>query len=102
VKDITTRLLRVAGLSLPIHAFLHAAYFTIRSGGKTVITFLFDSVYTWLVPVVLAWYLTRFTTLDIVMVYFAVQFVDVVKVIIGALMLRSDFWANNVVADKQD
>ena len=102
VKDITTRLLRVAGLSLPIHAFLHAAYFTIRSGGKTVITFLFDSVYTWLVPVVLAWYLTRFTALDIVMVYFAVQFVDVVKVIIGALMLRSDFWANNVVADKQD
>jgi len=32
-------------------------------------------------------------------VYFAVQFIDIVKVVIGALMLRSDFWANNVVND---
>ena len=43
----------IAGLSLPIHSFAHVCYFTIRSGGKTVITFLFDAVYTWAVTVLL-------------------------------------------------
>ena len=99
VRQTTRQLLIVAGLALPIHSYVHVVYFTIRSGGKTVITFLFDCVYTWLVPVALAYALTRFTDWPIVAVYFCVQFIDIVKVLIGALMLRSDFWANNVVAD---
>ena len=97
VRSLTQKLLMVAGASLPIHAFIHVTYFTIRSGGKTVITFLFDCVYTWVVPVTLACCLCHLTDLPIVGVYFCVQFIDVVKVVIGALMLRSDFWANNVV-----
>ena len=101
VRDTTAKLLIIAGAALPIHAFVHVTYFTIRSGGKTVITFLFDCVYTWAVPVVLAYVLCRHTDLSIIWVYFCVQFIDVVKVIIGALMLRSDFWANNVVDEIQ-
>ncbi len=99
VRETTKQLLMVAGAALPIHAFLHATYFTIRSGGKTLITFLFDSVYTWAVPVVVAYCLSHFTDWNIVGIYFAVQFVDVVKLIIGLFMLRSDFWCNNVVND---
>lgn len=99
VRQLTQRLLMVAGASLPIHAFIHVTYFTIRSGGKTVITFLFDCVYTWVVPVTLAYCLCHMTDMPIVGVYFCVQFIDVIKVVIGALMLRSDFWANNVVDD---
>ena len=99
VRQLTQRLLMVAGASLPIHAFIHVTYFTIRSGGKTVITFLFDCVYTWAVPVTLAYCLCHMTDMTIVGVYFCVQFIDVIKVVIGALMLRSDFWANNVVDD---
>lgn len=97
VRETTRQLLVVAGLSLPLHSFVHVVYFTIRSGGKTVITFLFDCVYTWLVPVALAHVLCTFTAMHIVEVYFCIQFIDIIKVIIGALMLRSDFWANNVV-----
>jgi len=99
VQDLTRRLLTVAGLSLPIHSFAHVCYFTIRSGGKTVITFLFDAVYTWAVTVLLAFLLTRYTGMAIVQVYFCVQFVDLIKLVIGLLMLRSDFWAQNVVSD---
>lgn len=99
VRDLTRQLLIIAGLSLPIHSFAHVTYFTIRSGGRTVITFFFDALYTWAVTVVLAWCLTRYTALPIVQVYFCVQFVDIVKVLIGLLMLRSDFWARNVVSD---
>ena len=99
-KHLASQTLVIAGLSLPIHAFLHATYFTIRSGGKTFITFLFDSVYTWAVPAVLAFVLSRYTDADVVMMYFCIQFVDVVKLIIGLFMLRSDFWANDLTAAK--
>lgn len=98
-KHIASQTLVIAGLSLPIHAFLHSAYFTIRSGGKTVITFLFDSVYTWCVPAVLAFVLSRYTHADVVLMYFCIQFIDVVKAVIGVFMLRSDFWANNIVSE---
>ena len=99
VRDLTRRLLVIAGLSLPIHSFAHVTYFTIRSGGRTLITFLFDAVYTWVVTVLLAFVLTRYTDWDILKIYFCIQFIDVIKLVIGLLMLRSDFWARNVVND---
>ena len=99
VRDLTRQMLVVAGLSLPLHSFAHVTYFTIRSGGRTVITFFFDAVYTWCITVVLAFCLTRFTDLSIIQIYFCVQFIDVIKLVIGLLMLRSDFWARNVVRD---
>ena len=97
VREMTRQMLIIAGLSLPLHSFAHVTYFTIRSGGRTMITFLFDAVYTWAVTVLLAFLLTRFTGLDIVRIYFCVQFIDVIKLVIGLLMLKSDFWARNVV-----
>ena len=99
VRELTRQLLVIAGLSLPIHSFAHVTYFTIRSGGKTLITFLFDAVYTWAVTVLLAFLLTRFTSLEIQQIYFCIQFIDLIKVVIGLRMLRSNFWAQNVVSD---
>jgi Na+-driven multidrug efflux pump len=49
--------------------------------------------------VLLAFLLTRYTALDIIQIYFCVQFIDILKLIIGLLMLRSNFWARNVVSD---
>ena len=100
VRDLTRQLLMIAGCALPIHSFAHVTYFTIRSGGRTVITFLFDAVYTWVIAVPLAFCLTRFTELTITQVYFCVQFVDILKVMIGLIMLKSDFWARNVVNEE--
>lgn len=102
VRELTTSLLTIAGFSLPLQSFIHVTYFTIRSGGKTLITFFFDSVYTWLVPVVLAFCLCHFTDLSIIWIYFAVQFIDIIKVILGILMLKSGFWAKNVIDEKQE
>lgn len=103
VRDLTTQLLIIAGAALPMHSFVHVVYFTIRSGGKTFITFLFDCVYTWLVPVPLAFFMCRYTDLSVVWLYFAVQFIDFVKVIIGVFMLKSDFWLNTIIdTDKKE
>lgn len=99
VQALATRCLMIAGASLPIHATIHVIYFTIRSGGKTGITFLFDSVYTWVVPAMLSLVLCRFTAMPILAVYFIVQFSDVIKLCIGIPMLKSGFWAKCVIAD---
>ncbi len=99
VRELTSRLLTVAGLALPIHSFAHVTYFTIRSGGRTVITFFFDAVYTWCVTVLLAFLLCRFTDWPIIRIYACVQFIDVIKIVIGLRMLKSGFWARNVVSD---
>ena len=101
VRALATKFLMISGAAAPVHAFIHVVYFTIRSGGKTVITFLFDSVYTWVFPAMISFVLCRFTGLDIVWIYFAVQFIDVVKLFIGVPLLRSGFWANNVIEDIQ-
>ncbi len=99
VRSLTRQLLIVVALTLPVHSFAHVAYFTIRSGGRTVITFLFDAAYTWAVSVVLAFCLVRFTDLPIVQIYFFVMSADIIKVVIGILMIRSGFWVRNVVND---
>ncbi len=102
VRALATRFLLVTGASLPIHAFIHAAYFTIRSGGKTFVTMLFDSVYTWVIPVPLSLLLCRFTALSMPVIFCIVQFSDVVKLCIAVPMLRSGFWAKNVIENVKE
>ncbi len=99
VRALATKCLTVAGLSLPIHAVIHVVYFTIRSGGKTLITFLFDSIFTWAVPCVMSFLLCRFTSVDIIWIYFAVQFSDFIKLFVGLPLLKSGFWAKCVISD---
>lgn len=99
VRAIATKVLIICGCYMPIHAFVNCAYFTIRSGGKTFITFLFDCVFTWVVCLPIAFCLSRFTAMSIVWIYFFVSCADILKVIIGAAMLKSGIWAKNVVND---
>ncbi|MDO4458827.1 MAG: MATE family efflux transporter [Clostridia bacterium] len=97
VRQLSTNLLLCAGLSLPIHSVVHAFYFTLRTGGKTVVTFFFDCVYTWVVSVALAYCLAHFTDMPVLGMYACLQFIDIVKVVIGAALIKSDFWLNNIV-----
>ena len=98
VRTMATSMIRIVGLCMPINAFLHAAYFTIRSGGKTVITFLFDCGYVWCVPVVLAYILSHYTGANILVIYFLCNAADIIKAIVGYVLLKKGIWLNNIVA----
>ena len=78
-------------------AFCHCSYFTLRSGGKTIITFLFDSVYTWVLVIPVATILAKYTSLGIALVFFLVQSLEFIKAIIGFFMVKSGIWLNNIV-----
>lgn len=98
VKDLAKKLILIQALAMPLCAFSHCCYFTLRSGGKTIITFLFDSVYTWVLLIPLAYVLSNFTSLYITGVVFIVSFSEIIKVIIGFFMVKSGIWVQNIVA----
>lgn len=98
VRDLARRFLLISAACMPIGAFSMTSYFTLRSGGKTVITFLFDCAYTWVLTVPLAFVLTRFTALPIVSVYAAVQFSNIVKCVIGYILVRKGVWIQDIVS----
>ena len=91
-----------AALCMPLFAFANAAYFTLRSGGKTLITFFFDSCYTWLINFPIAFVLSRYTALPLPIVYLFVNGVDLLKCIIGFILVKKGVWVNNIVASSQD
>ena len=100
VRSIATGLLRIVGFAAPIHAFCHASYFTLRSGGKTWITFLFDGGYLWVVSIPLVRLLAIHTAWPILLVFALCEYVDIVKAVMGFAMIKKGVWINNIVADK--
>ncbi len=99
IKELATGFIVVLAVYMPVNAFLLAAYFTIRSGGKTIITFLFDSGFVWCVSIPLAYCLSRFTVIPIIPLYFICCGVDVVKAGIGFVLLVKGMWLNNLVGE---
>ncbi|MBQ6465303.1 MAG: MATE family efflux transporter [Oscillospiraceae bacterium] len=98
VKTLASQLLLVNAALLPFIAYTNVCYFTLRSGGNTLIVFLFDSAYIWLCCVSLAFVLSRFTALPLLPMYIAVQALELVKCAVGFFLVRSKKWVNNLVA----
>ncbi|MBR5985905.1 MAG: MATE family efflux transporter, partial [Clostridia bacterium] len=65
------------------------------------ITFLFDSVYTWVLPVPLSLILVKYTDLYIVTIFELVHLMEVVKVTVGYILLKKGIWINNIVSDQE-
>lgn len=97
-KEFAKYFIIVSAIFMPQQAFLNASYFTLRSGGKTVITFLFDSVFVCCVSVPLAYVLGHFTDLYVVYIFIAVQLADVLKSILGFVLVKKGVWLHNIVA----
>lgn len=100
VRKLATYFMYVLAICMPIAAYIHAAFFTIRAGGNTLITFLFDSSNLWLVTIPVAFYLTRYTQLHIIPVYFICQMADIIKCVVGFVLVKKGVWLNNIVSDK--
>ncbi|MBO7363722.1 MAG: MATE family efflux transporter [Lachnospiraceae bacterium] len=100
VKALAAGMLVVYALFAPVNSFNNASYFTLRSGGKTVITFLFDSGFVWAVSVPAALLLSRFTGIGVIPLLVLVSLLDIIKTVIGYVMLRQNIWVNNIVGEK--
>lgn len=96
VRSLATSFIRIASACMPMYSFMHATYFTLRSGGKTFITFLFDSVYVWVFDIPLAFVLTHFTGMPIVWIYLSCQLIEIFKCVIGFILVKKQVWVNDM------
>jgi len=101
IRLLATRLMQIGALAMPLDAFAHASYFTLRSGGKTLITFLFDSCFVWLVNVPTVMLLSRFTDLSVLWIFGIVQFSAVLKCILGVILVEQGSWIKNIIGDQK-
>ncbi len=98
VKHYATRFIQTMGLLMPVQGFLHASYFTLRSGGKTLITFIFDSVFVWTISIPVAYFLIHNTTLNIMPLYLICGLADLIKCVIGYILVKNGIWMNNIIS----
>lgn len=96
VRHLATQLIRVAAFMMPFNAFTNATYFTLRSGGQTVVTFLFDSCFVWCCLIPVAFCLSRFTAVTILPLYMICAGMDVFKCALGGWMLKKGAWIQNL------
>ena len=96
VRHLATQLICVAAVMMPFNAFTNATYFTLRSGGQTMVTFVFDSGFVWACLIPVAFGLSRFTAMTILPLYMICQGLDVAKCALGGYMLKKGTWIQNL------
>ena len=96
VRALAVQFIIAQAIFMPQAAFMHAAYFTLRSGGKTIVTFLFDSVFVWCVSVPVAYVLSRFTPIPVIAIFAMVQIADWIKCGIGFVLVKKGVWLQNI------
>ncbi len=98
IKNLAQSLITIYALCMPIYVYVNTVYFTIRSGGNTIITFLFDSVFMWCFCLPIIYTLSRYTTMPILPLYLTCQLLDLIKCAIGYVMVKKGIWLNNIVS----
>lgn len=97
IRHLATNFILICAFMMPFCSYTHASYFIMRSGGNAFLTVLFDSVYTWVLVVPLAFCLSRFTSMSVTWMLFLVHAMEIVKCTIAFFFVRSGIWVKNIV-----
>jgi len=100
IKELAVIFICICAILTPVEALNNASYFTLRSGGKTFITFLFDSVFLWVISIPVATILVKLTNWDIIPIYAFCQSLNLIKSVIGIILVKKGIWIQNVVTEK--
>ena len=96
VRLLAEKMIIISSVMSFFHSYANAAYFTLRSGGKTFITFLFDSGFLWACSAPLAYFLSRYSGLPIIPLYMICQIPDMIKCLLGSRVLKKGSWIQNL------
>ena len=100
VKHLAVSFIMINAMMMPSNAFTNSCFFTLRSGGKVFVTFLYDSVYLWVIAIPVTQLLVRFSALDVVTIYAISYAIDLLKCVFGYILVKRKSWVNNLVADQ--
>jgi Na+-driven multidrug efflux pump len=96
VRKLAMELIVISAVMMPLQAYIFPVYFTLRAGGKTGITFLFDSGAIWALMLPIAFICSRYTTVSILVIFTLCNGMDLVKCFIGYYFLRKKDWIQNL------
>ena len=96
VRDLATHIILVNSIFTPQWALLHSTYFTVRAGGRTIITFFFDSGFMMVASIPAALILSRFTALPALLIYVIVNLLEIIKLVIGLVMVCKNIWIRKI------
>lgn len=96
VRGLATGFILIASADVVFQSYIYPVYFTLRSGGKTLLTFLFDCGSIWLMSLPTAYILSHFTTLPVLLIYGICMSLNLIKCIVGIFMMRSKSWIQNI------
>lgn len=97
IKVLSTQFTAIAALFLTFHSFNTCCYFTLRAGGKIVLTMLFDSVFIWAVRLPLALIIGKYTNLHVLWMFFIVDGVDALKAFVGYILVDRGIWLKQII-----
>lgn len=98
-RTVAMEMIVAHALCLSLFAFKNATYFTLRSGGKIWVTIIFDSAFLWTISVPVAFLVSRLTSVSVVWIYLSVEAADIVKCILGYILVRKKIWVKNIVQE---
>ena len=98
VRLLATRLMQICALAMPLDACANACYFTLRSGGKTLVTFLFDSVFVWVIQASVTALLIHATDMPILPLFLISQMLNIIKAAVGTVLVLKGIWVRNIVS----
>lgn len=96
-RSLATSLIIAYAVFMPMDAYKNATYFTLRSGGRTFITFLFDGFSEISVNFPIAFILSRFTSIGVLWIFVGVHLGGLIKVIVGTILVRKGVWLRTLV-----
>ncbi len=96
-KQKAVYFIKAAACFMPFLCYENSSYFTLRAGGRVLITSLFDGFFVLFVSCTIAFTVRQFASVAVT--YAAVQFADVLKATLGFVLLRSKIWVRNLVGE---
>ena len=101
-KELATYLIIILGSMLFGRTLCASVYFILKAGGNSFITFFYDTGLMAILYLPIAWSLALFTSLDMIYIYLIVTSIDVIKAILGLILMKKIKWANNLTEIKND
>ncbi len=102
VRALATRLIWINACFMVLDSFFNTCYYTLRAGGNSAITIIFDSGFLWVIVVPIAALLAYRTELEILPLFILVQLPYLLKIFIGGALLKKGTWARNLVEEGSD
>ncbi len=100
VQKLAQGLILISAVTMPLQAYIFPVYFTLRAGGKTIITSLFDCGAIWVLMLPIAFVCSRYTALHILVIYALCNGMDLIKCSVGFYFIKRGDWIQNLTVKK--